>query len=46
MIKKIFIVAGEASGDLLGSKLMRELKISNPQIEFCGIGGQQMENWW
>ena len=44
MIKKIFIVAGEASGDLLGSKLVRELKISNPQIEFCGVGGQQMEN--
>jgi lipid-A-disaccharide synthase len=44
MIKKIFIIAGEASGDLLGSKLLRELKISNPQIELCGVGGQRMKD--
>ncbi len=45
MIKKIFIIAGEASGDLLGSKLIRELKNSNLQIELCGVGGQQMKNY-
>lgn len=45
MIKKIFIIAGEASGDLLGSKLLREFKNSNLAIEFCGVGGQQMKNY-
>ena len=44
MIKKIFIVTGESSGDLLGSKLMRELKNSNLPIEFCGVGGHQMKD--
>ncbi len=45
MIKKIFIITGEASGDLLGSKLLREFKNSNLAIEFCGVGGQQMKNY-
>jgi lipid-A-disaccharide synthase len=44
MIKKIFIVTGESSGDLLGSKLIRELKNSKLSIEFCGVGGQQMKD--
>ena len=44
MIKKIFIVTGESSGDLLGSKLICELKNSNLPIEFCGVGGQQMKD--
>ena len=44
MIKKIFIVTGESSGDLLGSKLIRELKNSNLPIEFCGVGGHQMKD--
>ncbi|MDR0678200.1 MAG: lipid-A-disaccharide synthase [Holosporaceae bacterium] len=41
---KFFIIAGEASGDYLGSKLMRDIvEISNKRIEFFGIGGQYME---
>ena len=44
--KKIFIIAGEASGDLLGSSLMNAIKNNNKNIdiEFVGIGGEKMEN--
>jgi lipid-A-disaccharide synthase len=40
--KKYFIIAGEASGDLLGAKLIHSLKKLNSQIEFKGIGGKHM----
>ena len=39
----IGIVAGEASGDLLGSQLMRALLEQRPDLRFVGIGGPQME---
>jgi lipid-A-disaccharide synthase len=40
---KIFIIAGEESGDQLGAALMRALKDKIPQIEFRGIGGAAMK---
>lgn len=40
---KIFIIAGEASGDWLGHKIMRELKDLQPKAEITGIGGKNME---
>lgn len=40
--KKIFIIAGEASGDIIGSRLMDALKNEMPYIEFHGVGGAQM----
>ncbi len=40
--KKIFIVAGEASGDLHASKLIQEMKKQTPNIEIVGIGGDKM----
>lgn len=40
---KVFIIAGEASGDRLGAKLMKELQaLSKENIEFCGVGGHLM----
>ena len=35
---KIFVIAGEVSGDVLGAKIMRSL----PSARFAGIGGQHM----
>ena len=40
----IGIVAGEASGDMLGSHLMAALKESRPDIKFVGIGGPKMQS--
>ncbi len=40
---KIYIIAGEASGDILGAKLMEALRIQSPDyIDFHGIGGDRM----
>ncbi len=41
--KTIGIVAGEASGDLLGSHLMEALKHEMPGLNFVGIGGPKMQ---
>ncbi len=40
---KYYIIAGEASGDLHGSNLMKELKIKDPQAEFRFWGGDLMQ---
>lgn len=42
MPKNIFIVAGEPSGDFNAANLMRALKSLNNDINFIGIGGQEM----
>jgi lipid-A-disaccharide synthase len=43
-MKKIFIIAGEPSGDLQGSFLVEELKKQDPQIQFYGLGGDKMRS--
>ncbi|MFA6571287.1 MAG: lipid-A-disaccharide synthase [Bacteroidota bacterium] len=39
---KIFILAGDPSGDIHSARLMKALLEINPDIEFIGIGGQFM----
>lgn len=39
---RIALVAGEASGDLLGADLLRELRQRHPDAEFAGVGGPAM----
>jgi lipid-A-disaccharide synthase len=48
---RIALVAGEASGDLLGGLLLDGLKARWPDAQFVGIGGAQMQRrgmsaWW
>lgn len=43
MGKKIYLIAGEASGDLHGSALIRELKALVPALEIRGWGGDLMQ---
>ena len=40
---KIFISAGEPSGDMHASILMKQLKSLHSDIQFVGIGGKLME---
>ena len=42
MAPTIWIMAGEASGDVLGSRLMTALRRARPELEFRGIGGVRM----
>lgn len=39
----IYIVAGEASGDVLGARLIEALRRQRPDLKFAGIGGARME---
>ena len=41
---KIFILAGETSGDYIGSCIMRGVKQNNNNTKFLGVGGSFMEN--
>ncbi|MFL5521761.1 MAG: lipid-A-disaccharide synthase [Gemmatimonadales bacterium] len=42
MGKRVAIVAGESSGDLLGAALIRALRVRWPDLEFGGIAGPRM----
>ncbi|WP_137124419.1 lipid-A-disaccharide synthase [Roseomonas sp. HF4] len=38
----VYLVAGEASGDVLGARLVAALRRRRPDLEFAGIGGPRM----
>lgn len=39
---RLFLIAGEPSGDRLGAALMRGLRVLEPEIGIAGIGGPEM----
>ncbi len=41
--KSIMVIAGEASGDLHASNLVKEIRKLLPETEFLGIGGHRMQ---
>jgi lipid-A-disaccharide synthase len=43
-MKKVMIMAGEASGDLHGANLVREIRRQDPSIAFYGVGSRNMKN--
>ncbi len=40
---RYFLIAGEASGDLHASNLMREIAVADPEADFCFLGGDLMQ---
>nr|WP_309137050.1 hypothetical protein [Coxiella-like endosymbiont] len=42
--KQILMIAGEASGDLLGAHLAKSLKTLDSTISLTGVGGKQMRD--
>lgn len=42
MTQRIFLIAGEASGDALGAALIRALRTVRPSLQFDGVGGEGM----
>jgi lipid-A-disaccharide synthase len=38
----VWLLAGEASGDVLGARLMASLQARRPDLRFCGVGGPRM----
>ena len=41
--KKILLVAGEVSGDLHGAHLIEAIRHIHPEIQFFGVGGDQLQ---
>jgi len=39
----IYLMAGEASGDVLGARLMLALRAARPGVRFAGVGGRLMQ---
>ncbi len=43
-MKKIFVLTGEPSGDKLASKVIKQLKKTNPEIEYLSVGGENLKS--
>jgi lipid-A-disaccharide synthase len=43
MLSRVMMIAGEASGDLHGAGVVRELKKRIPSLEIFGVGGDKMQ---
>ena len=41
--RTIWLLAGEASGDVLGARLIEALRARRPDLAFAGVGGPRME---
>jgi lipid-A-disaccharide synthase len=44
MLSRVMMIAGEASGDLHGAGVIRELRKRRPSVEIYGIGGDRMRS--
>ena len=42
-MKKIFVLTGEPSGDKLASKVIKQLKIARPDIDYLSVGGEHLK---
>jgi lipid-A-disaccharide synthase len=42
LVGLIYLIAGEASGDVLGARLIAALRACRPDLAFVGIGGERM----
>jgi lipid-A-disaccharide synthase len=43
MVRRVMMIAGEASGDLHGGGVVRELKRRVPSVDIYGVGGDKMQ---
>lgn len=41
-LKRVLVVAGEASGDLLGANMIKAAAELDPSLRFCGVAGPRM----
>jgi lipid-A-disaccharide synthase len=41
--KRVFIIAGEASGDVHGANLVRAMAAQDPSVSFRGVGGRELQ---
>ena len=42
-MKKIFVLTGEPSGDILASKVISKLKSTKSDIEYLSVGGENLK---
>ena len=42
MGKRVFIIAGEASGDVHGANLVKAMAAADPSLSFRGVGGREL----